>query len=358
MAGINSMAVPAVGGTGKPRGRLRTQRSGIPGEEVAVQAEALRGTLLGVELGGENVIPRDGAGKAIAVVGVAGGVARVRRIGPVAVDEIEPAVVGNVAPDRMRAALAHPGPAHLRQFVAAADALAPVFEAKAPHPAADQPEAGRVLLLAVVEQHLHAHAHPEQRLARGGGEHRVLQPGGDQLAHAVAHRPLAGKHDALGGDHLVGARRDDHAIAFGVGHAQQRLRHRAQVAHAVVDDRDRAAHRHRLPLVDGTTPAERGSIASAIRSARANALNTVSHWWCAFSPSRLSMCSVTRAWFAKPWKNSCASWVSKAPIVAAWKATRMCSPGRPEKSTTTRAEGIGNPLQYSCLENPMDGGAW
>ena len=21
-------------------------------------------------------------------------------------------------------------------------------------------------------------------------------------------------------------------------------------------------------------------------------------------------------------------------------------------------EGIGNPLQYSCLENPMDGGAW
>ena len=22
------------------------------------------------------------------------------------------------------------------------------------------------------------------------------------------------------------------------------------------------------------------------------------------------------------------------------------------------AEGNGNPLQYSCLENPMDGGAW
>src|SRR5574340_428776 len=118
MAGINSMAVPAVGGTGKPRGRLRTQRSGLPGEEVAVQAEALRGALLGVELGGENVIPRDRAGKAIAVVGVAGGVARLRRVGPVAVDEIEPAVVGNVAPDRMRAALAHPVPAHLRHFVA------------------------------------------------------------------------------------------------------------------------------------------------------------------------------------------------------------------------------------------------
>ena len=24
----------------------------------------------------------------------------------------------------------------------------------------------------------------------------------------------------------------------------------------------------------------------------------------------------------------------------------------------SRREGNGNPLQYSCLENPMDGGAW
>ena len=26
--------------------------------------------------------------------------------------------------------------------------------------------------------------------------------------------------------------------------------------------------------------------------------------------------------------------------------------------TTLSREGNGNPLQYSCLENPMDGGAW
>ena len=26
--------------------------------------------------------------------------------------------------------------------------------------------------------------------------------------------------------------------------------------------------------------------------------------------------------------------------------------------TYVRGEGNGNPLQYSCLENPMDGGAW
>ena len=27
-------------------------------------------------------------------------------------------------------------------------------------------------------------------------------------------------------------------------------------------------------------------------------------------------------------------------------------------SATLLEEGNGNPLQYSCLENPMDGGAW
>ena len=46
-----------------------------------------------------------------------------------------------------------------------------------------------------------------------------------------------------------------------------------------------------------------------------------------------------------------------------------CSPwGREESDTTERlhfhfslsriGEVNGNPLQYSCLENPMDGGAW
>ena len=31
--------------------------------------------------------------------------------------------------------------------------------------------------------------------------------------------------------------------------------------------------------------------------------------------------------------------------------------GRP-RSGRSPGEGSGNPLQYSCLENPMDGGAW
>ena len=33
-------------------------------------------------------------------------------------------------------------------------------------------------------------------------------------------------------------------------------------------------------------------------------------------------------------------------------------PGLIPESGRSSGEGNGNPLQYSCLENPMDGGAW
>ena len=52
-----------------------------------------------------------------------------------------------------------------------------------------------------------------------------------------------------------------------------------------------------------------------------------------------------------------------------WRSLVGCSPwGHEESDTTERlhfhfslsciGEGNGNPLQYSCLENPRDGGAW
>ena len=52
-----------------------------------------------------------------------------------------------------------------------------------------------------------------------------------------------------------------------------------------------------------------------------------------------------------------------------WRTLVVCSPwGHEESDTTERlhfhfllsciGEGNGNPLQYSCLENPRDGGAW
>ena len=36
----------------------------------------------------------------------------------------------------------------------------------------------------------------------------------------------------------------------------------------------------------------------------------------------------------------------------------MCNPYSPKIFKNKVGEGNGTPLQYSCLENPMDGGAW
>ena len=74
-------------------------------------------------------------------------------------------------------------------------------------------------------------------------------------------------------------------------------------------------------------PAARGSGSAAMRSARAKALNMVSHWWCALSPRRLSMCSVTWAWLTKPWKNSCTRSTSNSPISARVNLTWYYRPG-------------------------------
>ena len=39
-------------------------------------------------------------------------------------------------------------------------------------------------------------------------------------------------------------------------------------------------------------------------------------------------------------------------------AYNVGDPGSNRVSGRSPGEGNGNPLQYSCLENPMDGGAW
>ena len=44
----------------------------------------------------------------------------------------------------------------------------------------------------------------------------------------------------------------------------------------------------------------------------------------------------------------CSLVAQRVKRLPAMRETRLQSPG----------EGNGNPLQYSCLENPMDGGAW
>ena len=41
-----------------------------------------------------------------------------------------------------------------------------------------------------------------------------------------------------------------------------------------------------------------------------------------------------------------------------WSRVPVPSPGLKLNIQKTKGEGNGTPLQYSCLENPMDGGAW
>ena len=49
-----------------------------------------------------------------------------------------------------------------------------------------------------------------------------------------------------------------------------------------------------------------------------------------------------------------------AMVVQTVKASayKVEDPGSIPGSGRSSGEGNGNPLQYSCLENPMDGGAW
>ena len=55
--------------------------------------------------------------------------------------------------------------------------------------------------------------------------------------------------------------------------------------------------------------------------------------------------------FTLLWTSLVAQTVERLPTI--WE-TRVWSLGQERSS----GEGNGNPFQYSCLENPMDGGAW
>src|SRR5688572_12835529 len=298
--------------------------SGSPPHEIRQKLQAGRLAFFGVELDRKNIIPGNGAGKGLAMDGGRGGESRIARLGIVAVHEVEPAAVGDPFPERMRPHLGHFVPAHMRNL-----------QPRRPEPrhlSGEHTEAPCVTFLAVLEQHLQADADAEKGLAAGCLDDRFTRTAIRELAHAVAHGALPGDHHPVRGDDPLRIRGHQN---FGIRRDMlDRLRHRAQISHAVIDDGDFQTQSE--PLVEGTTPAARGSGSAAIRSERANALNTVSHWWCALSPRRLSMCSVTCAWLTKPWKNSCTRSTSNSPISARVNLTWYSSPGRPEKSSTTR----------------------
>ena len=54
-------------------------------------------------------------------------------------------------------------------------------------------------------------------------------------------------------------------------------------------------------------------------------------------------------------------WGCVPSLLFTWGQASSCNAGDPGSipaSGRSPGEGDGNPLQYSCLENPMEGGAW
>ena len=67
------------------------------------------------------------------------------------------------------------------------------------------------------------------------------------------------------------------------------------------------------------------------------------------------------SWITKDPLNNWVYWIKGASPVAQTvkkSAWNMGDPGSVPGSGRSPGEGNGNPLQYSCLENPMDRGAW
>ena len=62
--------------------------------------------------------------------------------------------------------------------------------------------------------------------------------------------------------------------------------------------------------------------------------------------------------FLSFWEDSCWQGSLLWCLQIEEKMTNLCSRQIYRSVKVDRGEGNGNPLQYSCLENPMDGGAW
>src|SRR5674476_1437385 len=122
IAGIKSMMLQVGGGKGGATTyRIEVEmESGVPMEEVAVQRQTVVRTFFGVELRGENIIARNRRTKALAIVGLAHAVARIRRLGVKTMHKIEVTAIGHLTPHRVRrgTVIVTPDlvPAHLRHF--------------------------------------------------------------------------------------------------------------------------------------------------------------------------------------------------------------------------------------------------
>ena len=85
-------------------------------------------------------------------------------------------------------------------------------------------------------------------------------------------------------------------------------------------------------------------------------------WWdnqrvtlCYYAGQKIQSVSAVR-WYRKTWVNLLAKFPGGSDSKSS--ARNVGDTGSIPGSGTSPGEGNGNPLQYSCLENPMDRGAW
>src|SRR4051794_8281710 len=321
-------------------GRWRSDRRGPRADrgEVAQQREAVRRGLLGVELHAVDRVARHDRDERPAVVAAPEHVGGLGRPGHERVHVVEGAAVRQPLGERRGARHRHDVPPDVR------DLQRRRLGMQVDDLAGQQPQARVAAKIdRALEQELHPQAQPDHRRPGAHALHdELVEAERAQALHRRRERADPGHDQPVGGHErvVVAGQHDAGADPF------ERLLDAAAVAHAVVDDPDRRrarAHAVSVPFVDGT-PASVGSIATAARSARANALKAASIMWWAFVPASTVRWRVSRALLDTARKNSSVSSWSKPPVTPGGRtAASKARYGRPEMSIehAARASSIG-----------------
>jgi hypothetical protein len=193
----------------------RALDQGFQAKEVRQHDEPGRRTLFRVALQSEDVIPCDDAGKVDAIIGRGGDAACIFGFDEIAVHEIETGTVGDSPPQGVAAFLPDLVPSHVRHLEPHSGRVDHCGRRKAPDTSRQDTEPRDLALLAVLEEHLLTDADAEKGLVAGGIQNCRPQATIVNLAHAVRHRPLAGKDDALGGKNHFWIGRNEHRTAIG-----------------------------------------------------------------------------------------------------------------------------------------------
>src|SRR5882762_5057884 len=154
-----------------------------------------------MELYRKNIIPCHRARKEDAVVGGAPYQRGLLRLRKVAVDEIKPGAVLDARPQGVRCGLFHAVPADVRNLELVSFSVDHSLGGKTTHGPREEREPGHAAFVAAFEEHLKPDADPQERPAAGGVDHSRTQPARVHLAHAIGHRALARKYDAVGTRH-------------------------------------------------------------------------------------------------------------------------------------------------------------